>query len=111
MTIDDAPWPGFPPDLTSIMTVVATQVEGTVLIHEKMFESRLAGALARLDPANLAGTVVGVHIVNVFGLINESRYLPDRRDLNRFFSGSAKGSLASRVAAAFMREIAMRSNV
>ncbi len=39
--IDDAPWPGFPPDLTSIMTVVATQVEGMVLIHEKMFESRM----------------------------------------------------------------------
>ena len=39
--IDDAPWPGFPPDLTSIMTVVATQVEGAVLIHEKMFESRM----------------------------------------------------------------------
>jgi UDP-N-acetylglucosamine 1-carboxyvinyltransferase len=39
--IDDAPWPGFPPDLTSIVTVVATQVKGTVLIHEKMFESRM----------------------------------------------------------------------
>lgn len=39
--IDDAPWPGFPPDLTSIITVVATQVEGTVLVHEKMFESRM----------------------------------------------------------------------
>lgn len=39
--IDDAPWPGFPPDLTSIMTVVATQVAGTILIHEKMFESRM----------------------------------------------------------------------
>ena len=39
--IDDAPWPGFPPDLTSIITVVATQVSGTVLIHEKMFESRM----------------------------------------------------------------------
>lgn len=39
--IDDAPWPGFPPDLTSIITVVATQVDGTVLIHEKMFESRM----------------------------------------------------------------------
>ncbi len=39
--IDDAPWPGFPADLTSIMTVVATQVEGTVLIHEKLFESRM----------------------------------------------------------------------
>jgi UDP-N-acetylglucosamine 1-carboxyvinyltransferase len=39
--IDDAPWPGFPPDLTSIITVIATQVEGTVLVHEKMFESRM----------------------------------------------------------------------
>ena len=39
--IDDAPWPGFPADLTSIMTVIATQVEGTVLIHEKMFEARM----------------------------------------------------------------------
>ena len=39
--IDDSPWPGFPPDLTSIMIVVATQVEGTVLVFEKMFESRM----------------------------------------------------------------------
>lgn len=39
--IDDSPWPGFPADLTSIMTVVATQVEGTVLIFEKLFESRM----------------------------------------------------------------------
>ena len=39
--IDDAPWPGFPADLTSIMAVIATQVDGTVLIHEKMFEARM----------------------------------------------------------------------
>ena len=39
--IDDAPWPGFPADLTSILLVTATQCRGTVLIHEKMFESRL----------------------------------------------------------------------
>lgn len=39
--IDDAPWPGFPPDLMSIIITVATQAEGTVLIHEKMFESRM----------------------------------------------------------------------
>ncbi|MBQ8353999.1 MAG: UDP-N-acetylglucosamine 1-carboxyvinyltransferase [Spirochaetaceae bacterium] len=39
--IDDSPWPGFPADLTSVMTVVATQVSGTVLIFEKMFESRM----------------------------------------------------------------------
>jgi UDP-N-acetylglucosamine 1-carboxyvinyltransferase len=39
--IDDSPWPGFPADLTSIITVTATQSEGAVLIFEKMFESRL----------------------------------------------------------------------
>ncbi|RKX82874.1 MAG: UDP-N-acetylglucosamine 1-carboxyvinyltransferase [Spirochaetes bacterium] len=39
--IDDAPWPGFPPDLISIALVVATQVEGIVLIYEKMYESRM----------------------------------------------------------------------
>ena len=39
--IDDAPWPGFPADLVSIMVVVATQAEGTILVHEKMFESRM----------------------------------------------------------------------
>ncbi len=41
MTIYDAPWPGFTPDLMSIMLVVATQAQGSVLIHQKMFESRL----------------------------------------------------------------------
>jgi len=39
--IDDAPWPGFPPDLISIIIVVATQIKGTVLVHEKMYESRM----------------------------------------------------------------------
>ncbi len=41
MTLSDAPWPGLTPDLLSILTVVATQAQGSVLIHQKMFESRL----------------------------------------------------------------------
>jgi UDP-N-acetylglucosamine 1-carboxyvinyltransferase len=41
MTVADAPWPGFTPDLLSIVLVVATQAKGSVLIHQKMFESRL----------------------------------------------------------------------
>jgi UDP-N-acetylglucosamine 1-carboxyvinyltransferase len=41
LTISDAPWPGFTPDLLSIVLVVATQAKGSVLIHQKMFESRL----------------------------------------------------------------------
>ena len=41
MTLSDAPWPGLTPDLLSVLLVVATQAKGTVLIHQKMFESRL----------------------------------------------------------------------
>jgi UDP-N-acetylglucosamine 1-carboxyvinyltransferase len=41
LTVADAPWPGFTPDLLSIVLVVATQAKGTVLVHQKMFESRL----------------------------------------------------------------------
>ncbi len=41
LTISDAPWPGFTPDLLSIILVIATQAKGSVLIHQKMFESRL----------------------------------------------------------------------
>lgn len=53
----------------------------------------------------LRGTLVAVPIVNIYGIIHQSRYLPDRRDLNRSFPGSAKGSLAARLAHLFMQEI------
>ena len=56
----------------------------------------------------LRGTLVAVPIVNVYGLLHLSRYLPDRRDLNRSFPGSDKGSLAARVANLFMQEIVGR---
>lgn len=51
------------------------------------------------------GTVIAVPMVNVYGVVNQSRYMPDRRDLNRCFPGSAKGSLAGRVAHIFLNEI------
>ena len=54
---------------------------------------------------SLKGTLIAVPMVNGFGVLNQSRYLPDRRDLNRSFPGSPKGSLASRVAHLFMEEI------
>lgn len=57
----------------------------------------------------LRGTVIAVPIVNVHGLINHSRYLPDRRDLNRSFPGTEKGSLAARLAHLFMQEIVSQS--
>lgn len=53
----------------------------------------------------IRGTVIAVPMVNVYGVVNQSRYMPDRRDLNRSFPGSAKGSLAARVAHIFLNEI------
>ena len=54
---------------------------------------------------NLRGTLLAIPIVNVHGFINHTRYLPDGRDLNRSFPGSAKGSLTGRVAHTFVKEI------
>ncbi len=58
----------------------------------------------------LKGTVLVVPIVNAFGFLNHSRYLPDRRDLNRSFPGSQRGSLAGRLAQLFMSEIVNRAD-
>lgn len=68
-------------------------------------------ALAKIDPKTLAGTIVAVPIVNVHGFLNGDRYLPDRRDLNRSFPGSANGSLAARLANLFLTEIVSRCDV
>lgn len=57
---------------------------------------------------HLSGTLIAVPIVNAFGVLNQSRYLPDRRDLNRSFPGSAKGSLAGRIAHLFMQEVVVK---
>ncbi len=59
--------------------------------------------------AILRGTLLAVPIVNVHGFLDQSRYLPDRRDLNRSFPGSAKGSIASRMAHTFLREIVSKA--
>lgn len=57
---------------------------------------------------NLRGTLIAIPIVNMFGIIQHSRYLPDRRDLNRSFPGSSKGPLAARLAHIFVQEIVKR---
>ncbi|RWS49063.1 succinylglutamate desuccinylase [Arcobacter venerupis] len=68
--------------------------------------------LRKLNILNkLKGTLILVPIVNVYGIMNLSRYLPDRRDLNRSFPGSIKGSLASRVAQIFFDEIVCKCNL
>lgn len=61
--------------------------------------------LQALDPLRLRGSIVAVPIVNVFGFEEQDRYLPDRRDLNRSFPGSPRGSLAARLAHLFVTEI------
>ncbi|MDA0230305.1 MAG: succinylglutamate desuccinylase/aspartoacylase family protein [Proteobacteria bacterium] len=59
---------------------------------------------------NIAGTLIAVPIVNVYGYLTHTRYLPDRRDLNRSFPGSPAGSLASRLAHLYMSEIAIHAS-
>ncbi|MFT5441864.1 MAG: putative deacylase [Myxococcota bacterium] len=53
----------------------------------------------------LSGTIIAVPVVNLFGFIGLTRYLPDRRDLNRSFPGSPTGSLAARLADTFLKEV------
>lgn len=66
--------------------------------------------LASRSLKNIAGTLIVIPIVNIFGFNDRSRYLPDRRDLNRCFPGLKGGSLASQLAHKFMREIVLKSD-
>ncbi|MGH8131042.1 MAG: succinylglutamate desuccinylase/aspartoacylase family protein [Steroidobacteraceae bacterium] len=64
----------------------------------------------RFSPRNLSGCVLAIPVVNVFGFLNRSRYLPDRRDLNRSFPGRETGSIAARIANLVVREIIEKSD-
>ena len=100
------------------VTVVHGRTNGpTIWISAAIHGDELNGVeivnrvLADLDPKTLRGTLLAVPVVNVHGFITGDRYLPDRRDLNRSFPGSAKGSLASRTANLFMNEIVQHCSV
>jgi predicted deacylase len=67
--------------------------------------------IGELDAKSLRGAVIAVPIVNPLGFMMESRYLPDRRDLNRSFPGSKRGSTASRLAHLFMDEVVSKCSV
>lgn len=84
------------PRLLVCSTIHGDELNGIEIIRQLM---------PHIDLEKLAGTVILVPIVNPLGLINKSRYLPDRRDLNRCFPGSKNGSLASRVAFHFFDQI------
>ena len=71
LTVSDAPWPGFTPDLLSIVLVVATQAKGSVLIHQKMFESRLF-FVDKLIDMGAKVILCDPHRATVIGLNHES---------------------------------------
>jgi len=76
------------------------EINGVEIIRRVLQSSRVR---------RLCGTLLAVPIVNVYGFMQQTRYLPDRRDLNRSFPGSGRGSLAGRLAEVFMREIVANS--
>jgi predicted deacylase len=78
------------------------EIVGTAIIQ------RIAAAI---DPASLSGTLMLVPVVNLFGFMSHTRYLPDRRDLNRSFPGSPNGSLAGQVAHVFFSEVVKRASL
>ncbi len=72
------------------------EINGVEIIREVLKDPQLK---------DLRGTLIAIPVVNIFGFQNKSRYLPDRRDLNRSFPGSKNGSLAARIADFFLKEI------
>ncbi|WP_162045718.1 succinylglutamate desuccinylase/aspartoacylase family protein [Vibrio taketomensis] len=95
--------------------IINGKLEGPVLmVNAAIHGDELNGVeivrqlINTIDANKLKGTLIAVPIVNVFGFIHKSRYLPDRRDLNRCFPGSEKGSLASRMAHTFFSQVAKR---
>ncbi|TKB50691.1 succinylglutamate desuccinylase/aspartoacylase family protein [Ferrimonas sediminicola] len=97
------------------MEVVNGRLQGPVLlISAAIHGDELNGVevvrqiLSLVDPHKLKGTLVAVPVVNVFGFLQKSRYLPDRRDLNRSFPGSLKGSIAARLANQFFNQVVSR---
>ena len=84
------------PVLLVSAAVHGDEINGVEVIRQLM---RLSGL------KRMAGTLVVAPVVNTFGFINQSRYLPDRRDLNRSFPGSPRGSLTSQLAYMFTHEV------
>ena len=90
------------PTLCLTGAVHGDELNGVEIVRRVMYE---------LDPTKLSGTVIGVPIVNLQGFRSANRYLPDRRDLNRYFPGIKKGSSASRIAYSFFNEVVRNCNM
>jgi hypothetical protein len=99
------------PVSTPVLAVNGTLPGPTLCLTAAVHGDELNGiemvrrVLHDLDPQKLSGAVVGVPIVNLQGFRRGSRYLPDRRDLNRYFPGNPNGSAASRIAYSFFSEV------
>ncbi len=89
------------PTLFVASTIHGDEINGIEIIRR---------LLAHKSLEKIAGTLILIPIVNVFGFNDRSRYLPDRRDLNRCFPGLKNGSLASQLAYKFMQEIVLKSD-
>lgn len=81
--------------------LICAAMHGDELNGIEIIRRLIAGKGLRIS----AGTVIAVPMINVYGILSQSRYMPDRRDLNRSFPGSAQGSMAGRVAHQFFSEI------
>lgn len=92
-------WDG--PTLCLTAAIHGDELNGIEMVRRVLYD---------LDPKKLHGMVVGVPIVNLLGFSRNSRYLPDRRDLNRYFPGNAKGSVAARLAHAFFNDVIKHCN-
>jgi predicted deacylase len=102
------------PDATPVLVAHGTAPGPVLCLTAAVHGDELNGIamirelFADLDADRLNGTVVGVPIVNLYGYRQGERYLPDRRDLNRFFPGDPRGSFAARTAHAFFNDVIMQ---
>ncbi len=84
------------PTLCITAAVHGDELNGIEIVRRLMYN---------IEPQELSGSIIGVPIVNLQGFRRGSRYLPDRRDLNRFFPGNPDGSSAARIAHSFFTEV------
>lgn len=89
------------PTLFISSTIHGDEINGIEIVR-RLLESK--------SLKNICGMLIAIPVVNIFGFNDRSRYLPDRRDLNRCFPGLKNGSLASQVAYKFIQEIVLKSD-
>jgi predicted deacylase len=90
------------PTLCLTASIHGDELNGIEIVRRTVYD---------LDAKELSGTVIGIPIVNLQGFQQGSRYLPDRRDLNRHFPGTQKGSLADRVAHSLFQQVILNCDM